>query len=1162
MWKRTITGLILFAGSACTNTGDNQDDAQADTAETSPQPSCSDALVLWAEHNVCAPPIDECVNPWEIPLVGGDCVAVGPRACPRLWDDESTEECEPGELVDCPEGLVLNDDETACVPLFSQDCADDELASPGGGCRRIGPAGDLDNDGTTFDECPVGYLALLGGGCVLVGPRACPQIWEPRSETYCEPGEMLPCPADWEESEDGLHCEPVYHVCPAGKKPVPGGGCERVVPAADDCPTNAFPDPPQGAQPVLYASATADCAQNCGPVNAPYPSIQAAVDALPAGGTVLVGPGIYAEGLDIDKDVTITGLCAGNTRISGSTPIPGSSGDGMPEAGLVVSGNAEVIVEGLAFEAPAIGTHLEGTGSVTLRNLEFSGNKHRAVAAKGGNVLIEDSWIHDVTAASAEPGGEGIFATGQVSLTAAGCLLENTTTAGIQVGGNGATVALSDSTVRDTQWNVDGNKGSGLRIEGGAQATAQNCVFERNCSVAVRAAGVGSTLEMKRSVVRFTRMQVDGTAGAGVQTSGGAAILLEECLIAGNRFAGVIAWDPDSLLTLYRSVVRDTGPDSTGEKGRGAYAHGGRIVLRGSSIVGSMEAGIAAQGPECELDAAWSRVADTVPSDKLVYGEGVMIVGGAQGHLSHVLLENNAGEALHLSSGADAEIVSSVLRNGKCLAGGTMGWGLDAFTDSSAELTACLIENNRGFGVWGEGETATIRMERSEVRTTMPDETGDGGLGVALMLGAAIELRSCRVVNSHTVGLYVTDLGTRADLTDTIIADTLPVPTNERSGQGVEISYGAELAAAGCLFLRNCGLSLNLNGEQSILEMTDSNIRDTQLDGTDIWGIGLLVSRQSNASATRLLVEDSPNYGVRVDEGELTMTESVVRGTRADSQEEGVAAFLVIGDAKAAVDWTLLENNMHGGFWVQEAQARLTARHSVVRNTMESAGAGLGAFVIMGEADLSGVLLEQAPFTGAAAQGQGTRLALGGSIVRDTYGMASGEFGEGVVVVNGAEVELRFCQLRENAAAGIMVLDPTTVAHVTATAVSHTAKGSTDVVNPDGVVETQIHGDGIAVAVGAHAIIDSSLFFANTRTGIFFSQATGGVTGTVVLDNESFGMALDESADSVDYSDQANFFFGNATKLPPSLAADVTTNPEGLPLPKAVEISDIPTEVW
>ena len=175
---RVICLCLAVAICSCSGTEPATSDVVADAGPETI--TCADGLVLWEEYNVCAPRVDDCPNPWELPLIGGGCMAIGPRACPKGWDPDSDVDCEPGELMDydgsaCPEGFVLTEDEVACIPFFQEGCGEMEIPVLGGGCKKVGP--DWGEEGEPhFDYCEPGHLALPGGGCVQVGPRACPKL--------------------------------------------------------------------------------------------------------------------------------------------------------------------------------------------------------------------------------------------------------------------------------------------------------------------------------------------------------------------------------------------------------------------------------------------------------------------------------------------------------------------------------------------------------------------------------------------------------------------------------------------------------------------------------------------------------------------------------------------------------------------------------------------------------------------------------------------------------------------------------------------------------------------------------------------------------------------------------------------------------------------------
>jgi nitrous oxidase accessory protein NosD len=73
-------------------------------------------------------------------------------------------------------------------------------------------------------------------------------------------------------------------------------------------------------------------------------SIQAAINAVPAGGTVVVGPGTYVENLTVSKGVTILGVNAG---LSGTAINRGAEAE--LDGKVVISATAPVEIDGMSF---------------------------------------------------------------------------------------------------------------------------------------------------------------------------------------------------------------------------------------------------------------------------------------------------------------------------------------------------------------------------------------------------------------------------------------------------------------------------------------------------------------------------------------------------------------------------------------------------------------------------------------------------------------------------------------------------------------------------------------------------------------------------------------------------------------------------------------------
>ena len=223
-----------------------------------------------------APP--SCDHPWQMPTAGGECVVVGPRLC---LPEGAEGQCAEGLPSECVDGLALNDDATACVPHFDDDCGEFEIPGLGGGCRQVGPRWDeIGGAEPHFDYCPLGELALPGGGCAKVGPRACAAVWDKEDTSGCMPDDWAECPEGWAENEDGLYCEPVYDDCGPGHRPLLGGGCAMALVTKATCEEATFAAEPAAASPVVYASAKSACQVACGTIDAPFSSLQLGVVCL------------------------------------------------------------------------------------------------------------------------------------------------------------------------------------------------------------------------------------------------------------------------------------------------------------------------------------------------------------------------------------------------------------------------------------------------------------------------------------------------------------------------------------------------------------------------------------------------------------------------------------------------------------------------------------------------------------------------------------------------------------------------------------------------------------------------------------------------------------------------------------------------------------------
>jgi len=105
--------------------------------------------------------------------------------------------------------------------------------------------------------------------------------------------------------------------------------------------------------------------------------------------------------------------------------------------------------------------------------------------------------------------------------------------------------------------------------------------------------------------------------------------------------------------------------------------------------------------------------------------------------------------------------------------------------------------------------------------------------------------------------------------------------------------------------------------------------------------------------------------------------------------------------------------------------------------------------------------------------------------------------------------------------------------------------------------EYQLFGDGLFAGNGSIAQVESTIVTDSARTGAYYYEASGTMSGSVIKGNGSYGLAMGSCEANVTYKDNGNYIFGNALDMPAGEAAQVTTNPKGLPLPPTPEVSAV-----
>lgn len=283
-----------------------------------------------------------------------------------------------------------------------------------------------------------------------------------------------------------------------------------------------------------------------------YASVQGAIDSAPAGATIRIGPGTFSGGVTIIRDVTLIGVNAHASKVSGGGPV---------------------ITIGSTTTAPTVTLeNLTITGGLTTSNphapecgldVPVCGPGYADSTATGGGietftgttVTLVDTVVAGNRAAPAQT-------TQSVKATCAGgpCVAAFGDGAGIDLWGS---MTLIDSTVSDNHASAAAqSNGGGIAVHSGASLSLKSSHVDGNSAAATGPSG------------RFV-------SGGGIFVNGGASLTVDDSSIDGNS----------SLLTNSLASpfpIQDGNGDSSNSIGGGLFlSDGSTASIRNSTVNGN-----------------------------------------------------------------------------------------------------------------------------------------------------------------------------------------------------------------------------------------------------------------------------------------------------------------------------------------------------------------------------------------------------------------------------------------------------------------------------------------------------------------------------------------------------------------------------------------------
>jgi len=535
---------------------------------------------------------------------------------------------------------------------------------------------------------------------------------------------------------------------------------------------------------------------------APFTSIQAGLDTAgdADGGMVAVAAGSYLETLELGREhdgVHLAGRCMELIIIDasvGDEDTPGIDVDvkssEVEVSGVTVSGSHSygVLVGAgtMTFrDSKVVGSALFGVAahqadwyetSLAVDSCVVSGNTGVGVYANDPDTMVtlRETTIQGTHLWKTMWGGFGIEVKGGANLTAETCEVSGNAVAGIFIDDSGTSVALHETTIRDTQQPETGKSGFGIEVHNGANLTAESCEVSENAVAGVFAGESDTTVTLRETNIQDTQPDEIWGLGYGVWVFGGASLEVESCQISGNTEVGVLAQDSGTAVTLRETNIRDTQPDKILGAGVGIQVQDGAILdAEGCEISGNMAAGVAAGDSGTTVTLRETTIQDTQTVKDRMGGVGIVVITGAR--LESEGCEIRGNTAAGVSAAHSGTSVS--LRGGTAIEGtkpdknGFGGYGIYVSDGASLDAEACELGENTAVGVVAVDSGTSVSLRDTRIASTKRGEVQTVGLGIAAQRLASIMATDIEVSSNEGPGIYLTEENTYLTCSGCVIRD-------------------------------------------------------------------------------------------------------------------------------------------------------------------------------------------------------------------------------------------------------------------------------------------------------------------------------------------------------------------------------------------------------
>ena len=469
------------------------------------------------------------------------------------------------------------------------------------------------------------------------------------------------------------------------------------------------------ADPSIREPLAAETSEATIRVPADVASLQQAIDAVAPGGTVLIEPGTYPEGLCIWKPVTLRG-----------------STDGVelhPSIDGVLGGAALACAGRISLESVALRGRWESAADdIALRGVEIGGLEGDAFAVvRAERALFEDSVFRDVQGVALVIGDA---ARGSIE----GCTFD-ANWYGLRVGGTSSleitdssfehhdsvSLALSDQSAGHLEVCSFRDNAAGISLQGASSVALRRCTFEETRGVCFELAD--------DSAGRIDNCTFTGSGMEALRCTDRASLSLSNAFVRDGAQAGLLL-KGTSVATVQSCKFSDNA--------------GNGVRIEGASNVSLTQCHITRNGAGAVADS-FLRVGHSGAQ------AGLLMIDSAVAVLDRVTISDNIGAGacitpVELSFGGMILSYASATLSDCTLSGNGLD-GIYAWTHSGIEMDRCTLSENAGCGL-----NIEARGQHHLIESVI-----EGNEGIGLSISSATVVADSVAIDANTIGIMLTE---------------------------------------------------------------------------------------------------------------------------------------------------------------------------------------------------------------------------------------------------------------------------------------------------------------------------------------------------------------------------------------------------------------------